>query len=217
MPLLGKIISREKLQAYDKRLFSVRSLMLNYGFKTTRLGFQPITYQDKNFYCHLLTNETVMEFDGGAVNQVEAEKAFNNALRATQSFVNGNGQYILFAITDKISQKTIGFIVLYWRKQQLINIINEAQHIINILPQDNEPEIGIFLLDKVFNQGFATEAFQGLIDWALQHFTINKFHYFYHPENRASVKVAKKLDFTQTGMVKLDLKLKHFYKYVQTQ
>jgi [ribosomal protein S5]-alanine N-acetyltransferase len=67
-------------------------------------------------------------------------------------------------------------------------------------PQEAEAvELGYTIFEKYRGQGYATEAAQALMDWALAEKGIRRFIASVAPENEPSLAIVRKLGFVQTG------------------
>lgn len=60
-------------------------------------------------------------------------------------------------------------------------------------------EFGYEIFPKYQRQGYATEAVQGLMQWARQSHAIQNFVLSISPENKASLAIAKRFGFVKVG------------------
>jgi RimJ/RimL family protein N-acetyltransferase len=68
-----------------------------------------------------------------------------------------------------------------------------------IVPALAGPEMGWVLMPEMHGQGFATEAVRAVTGWADEHLDATKTTCIIDPENLASIRVAQKAGYVQTG------------------
>lgn len=141
-------------------------------FKTNRLEIKNITLEDKEFVLDLLTDETVgktymlPEYK----NRQEAEPLF---LRLVE--LSGNPERYVAGI---------------YLDGRFIGMMNETEI------KDKKIEMGYAYLPAYYNRGYATEAFQGAIDYLFSHgFETVLAGAF--AENPASLRVMEKCGMTR--------------------
>jgi RimJ/RimL family protein N-acetyltransferase len=66
-------------------------------------------------------------------------------------------------------------------------------------PEDGRAELGYTIIPEFRRRGYATEAAQGMMDWARQEHGVARFVVSISPDNAASLAMAEKLGFRQVG------------------
>jgi len=66
-------------------------------------------------------------------------------------------------------------------------------------PRDSFAELGYTVLPNFRRRGYASEAIQGLMDWAVREHGVPRFRVSISPSNVPSLALAAKLGFRQTG------------------
>ena len=69
------------------------------------------------------------------------------------------------------------------------------------LNNDGSVEIGYGILDNHQRHGYATEAVNAVVEWALQQFGVIRVEAETEPDNRASQRVLEKCGFIATGII----------------
>ena len=111
------------------------------NFTTNRLEIKPISSEDKNAVIDLLTDETV-----GRTYILPEYRCREEAEP-------------LFLRLVELSKAADRFVAGVYLDGQFIGMMNETE------VKDKQIEMGYAYLPAYFNRGFATEAFQGAIDY----------------------------------------------------
>ena len=173
-------------------------------FETERLSMRAIDEQDKALYCSLYTDEIVMQNIGQALTQEKAEKCFATCLKMTNK-----PEPILYVwvIMDKNSGETLGI-----------------QNISRDKSEPQQAEFGIMLVPSSYRKHVAFESIGALTEYGLKHLNLAKMYSNFHPENKAILRIAQKLNYKidmdnlipNTGQAScFMLKGQHKYTFIQ--
>ncbi len=159
--------------------------MTNIFLETPRLILRQITEADLDKLVELDSDPEVMRFiNGGFATSPEAiaEKFLPDILSYYELYENLG----FWAVIEKSTQDFIGWVILRpesrFKIAQLLGVV-EPEAI----------EIGYRLRQASWGKGYATEAAQSLVNKSRKHWPKHKIVAWALPENKASVKVIKKL------------------------
>jgi RimJ/RimL family protein N-acetyltransferase len=150
--------------------------------ETERLRLRAHTLPDFPAYCELWANPDVVRYIGGKPNT--REEAWSRLLRnAGHWTLLGFGSWL---VEEKGSGDFVGEVGLF-------------HYLREIEPQlDDIPEIGWILSPEKHGRGYASEAVQAMLTWGREHFTASQVCCLIHPENVASLNVARKAGFVHS-------------------
>lgn len=141
-------------------------------FKTPRLEIRPITREDKEAVLDLLTNETV------------------GKTYMLPQYQNRQDAEPLFSRLAELGKDESRFVAGIYLSGRFIGMMNDTEI------KGKQIEMGYAYLPAYYNQGYATEAFLGAIDYLFAHgFTTVLAGAF--SENPASLRVMEKCGMTK--------------------
>lgn len=117
-----------------------------------------------------------------------------------QDWPDAHDQYFLELIAGKLLQNPTEQLWL------IRAVITHDKHMVGHVGFHKSPnpqgviEIGYTIFPKFRGQGYALEAIQALMNWALQTGKIQKFRASVGPWNEPSLHIVRKLGFQQTGI-----------------
>jgi RimJ/RimL family protein N-acetyltransferase len=140
--------------------------------ETDRLTLRAATMADFPAWVDLLVPDD-SGFLGGPHSEEEAWEAF--CVYVAGWMLHGHG---LWSVTTKTDDAVLGFVLvgLEWG--------------------DAEPELGWMMRATARGQGYATEAARAARDWALREGGLDTLVSYMHPENAASIALARRLGAT---------------------
>jgi RimJ/RimL family protein N-acetyltransferase len=151
--------------------------------ETPRLRLRAHTLADYEAYCALWSEPAVTRFTIG--KPLTREEMWSRLLRhAGHWSMLGFGVWL---VEEKSTGDMVGEVGLFDYQR-------------DIVPQITTPEIGWILSPSKHGRGYATEAVKAVVEWGRSHFAANELTAIIHPENEASLNVARKLGFTQYGV-----------------
>ena len=141
-------------------------------FETKRLHLRHLKTSDLEDLYQLISDSEVMRYYPHQMSLDEAEEWIQRSKRNIRD--RGHSFY---ACIHKQSKEFVG--------------------ISGLVPPGNAPgtievELGYLLNRRFWNQGFATEAAFGCLDYGFSHFSFEKLVSIIDPENHASIRVAEK-------------------------
>lgn len=155
--------------------------------QTERLRLRILTPETMDFVHQNLSQTDLMAFFGlQSLEELEKEKQ-----RYEGGYSTFNKKFMLFQLIDKISGQIIGWCNFHtWY----------IDH--------RRAEIGYHLVDDSFKgKGYMSEAILPIIEYGFNVMNLNRIEAFVGPENQASLRLMKKLNFTKEGHLK-----EHFFK-----
>jgi len=159
--------------------------------ETDRLKFRLVDESDFELFKTLFSNKDASRFIGGTCNPEEAWRIL--ALYVGHYHLKG---YSYFAVIEKETDFMIGCVGL-WKSKAW-----------------PEHELGYWLLPEMQGKGYASEASLALKNYALNVLKFKSLVSYIHPENSASIKVAKKVGAVQDGLFDLFSYGQHYvYRY----
>ncbi|GAA0176775.1 GNAT family N-acetyltransferase [Clostridium sediminicola] len=145
--------------------------------KTKRLKLRPLETEDIDSVMNFWGNEEVMKYSGGAGNKESEERS------------------IAFYINLQKEKGFSPFIVSLKENNQIIGACG-----FNPTDKDSEIELIYHFSKEYWGQGYATEAAEELIAYAIENLKKEKIIASTSPQNNPSMKVLKKLGFSYVGM-----------------
>jgi len=141
-------------------------------FETERLLARTWDAADASAYFEICSDPLVMQHIGPGVPWNRGQ--VDEFIERHQDYQDRFG-FCCWALVEKKSNELIGFC--------------------GMVPQDDNtfPEIGWRLAQKTWGQGFATEAAQGVVDYATGQLKIKRLFAIAQPGNDASINIMKKL------------------------
>lgn len=144
-------------------------------FETERLSVRPFTHEDVPALTEILSDPEVMKYSLRGVCDEEATRQFIDwCLQCYESF--GVGPW---ALIEKGTGTLIGFCGV---GPELVGDVEETN-------------LGYRLAQRYWNQGFATEAAQGVMRYAFEQKHTESVVVIIEPEHLASVRVTEKSGF----------------------
>lgn len=164
-----------------------------HSFTTERLLIRPLLAEDETFFCQQHTNEKVMRHTGGVLDKKEANKAFQQLLKANQRATDGGKKSLLtWAIVCLNSEIIIGTQSLsFLIRPYNANIMQQAE-----LDGISQAEIGIMLSPSANGKLFPEEAMAALMEYAFIQLKLERINAFYDSKNLATKRFVNKLGFT---------------------
>jgi [ribosomal protein S5]-alanine N-acetyltransferase len=153
---------------------------------TDRLMLRKITPEVYKYIFENYTAEEVAHFLGVDLSEYTAEKE-----KSEKGYSTFNRSLLYFQLVDKVSENIIGWCGYHtW-------YLNH-----------NRAEIGYGLFNDDFKgKGIMTEAIKPIIDYGFNKMNLHRIEAFIGPKNEPSLKLVKKLNFTQEGHLR-----EHFCK-----
>ena len=150
--------------------------------KTERLILREIINDDAKEIFEIFSDEDVAKYDW-----FELIKDTNTALKFIQHYKEefDSKDEITWGIALKDSNELIGICCLG-----------------DFELDARRAEIGYDIKKSEWNKGYATEALKAVVQYGLCNMNLNRIEAFITPGNDASVKVLKKIGFTQEGIVR---------------
>lgn len=143
-----------------------------YIISTYRLGFRELKSGDGGFIVELNNHPDVLKYTGDA--PFESVEDAEDFIRDYDSYQRtGMGRWVIELLD---TQTPIGWC--------------GVKH----LQDENQYDLGYRILPRYWNQGFATEAGEGCLKWAI-HAGIKNLLTCVHHENKRSLRVSEKLGF----------------------
>ena len=146
--------------------------MNNYFLETKRLYLKKMTIADFNDVAEMLMDERVM---------YAWEYTFSN--NDVEEWINKNIQ--------RYEQYNMGYFLLEDKSSG--NIVGQAAIMPDIINGESYFEIGYILKYKYRGQGYATEAVNGLVEYAAKSLNVPYVIFEIRPENISSIKIAEKV------------------------
>jgi ribosomal-protein-alanine N-acetyltransferase len=140
--------------------------------ETPRLILRPFRQEDVDLLAELMANEDFMRFSLG-VYSCKQTAAFLEKILAWQN----RGLPSQFAVLSRGDNRLIGYCGFFHQE----------------VDGTNEIEIGYRLHPNYWNKGLATEAARAVRDHAFRDLNLSRVISLIHPENAASLRVAKKI------------------------
>lgn len=145
-----------------------------HSFTTERLLMRPTKQQDKELFFSLYTDAKVMRKICPPFTSQETEEAFTRTLNQIDRFGN---KRLNWTITEQENAQDIGFVGLTWDQPQ------------------SQPSIGIMLLRQANGKSLPEEAVGALVEYSLNHLSVNRVSAVFSKNNLASKRIVKKLGF----------------------
>ncbi|WP_026972711.1 GNAT family N-acetyltransferase [Aliagarivorans marinus] len=150
-------------------------------FETKRLLVRPLSHKDLSALTAILSDPEVMKYSVRGVCDEAATKAFIDWCLTCYSS-QGVGPW---ALVEKETGELVGFCGV---EPELIAGVEEIN-------------LGYRLAQKFWNQGLATEAVHGVLEYAFRHKGCESIVAIIEPEHIASVRVSEKAGFTRYTML----------------
>jgi RimJ/RimL family protein N-acetyltransferase len=151
------------------------------AIETARLRLRGHTIQDAEPSAALWSDASVTRFIGGRPHT--GEESWARLLRYLGHWpLMGYGYWL---VEEKASGAFVG-------EMGLANYRREIDP-----PLGDAPEIGWVLAPAHQGKGYATEAVQAILDWAVRELDAEVVVALIHPDNAASLKVAERFGFTE--------------------
>lgn len=147
-------------------------------FETSRLAIRHLTEKDAGFILELLNTDGFINFVGDRGIRTLDDARVNIETNYCASYP----KYGLFAVVLKQTGETIGS-VSYLKREFM-----------------ESDDVGYAFLPAFFGKGYAVEATQGLVEWALEQGEM-QLQAMVNPNNQASIRLLEKLDFKLDGTV----------------
>ena len=141
--------------------------------ETNRLALRHIIEQDFKPLSELLSDPIAMEFAGGIKTEEEIHEWLSLVAKSYQTVEFGP-----FAVIRKESRQFLGYCGLYIQKN--VDGVDEI-------------EILYGLIRRFWGQGFAIEAAQAILEYGKNNHEIKRFVSLVEPQNKRSIRVAKRL------------------------
>jgi RimJ/RimL family protein N-acetyltransferase len=154
------------------------------SFTTERLLIRPLAEQDKAMYISLYTDAKIMRNIGEPLSVEAAEKAFTRTIKAMQK---PKPKTMTWAIVMLAGKKSIGIQALSWQRPTFIDE--------QIIPNNNQADIGIMLTSEFQGQCIPAESLSILITYAFNQLGLDKITAYHSNENLKSQRVFDKLGF----------------------
>lgn len=142
--------------------------------QTKRLSIRESAFQDFDALYAIYQTPGICDYIPGMTGEREAERAsFLSYIRTMYPFYG----YGLWTVTERLSGRVIGRVGLQngsFRGKPVL-------------------EAGYLIGDAWQNRGYATEAMQGVLEYAVRELEEERIYAFINPQNRPSMAVAKKL------------------------
>lgn len=166
--------------------------MMNILLSTPRLNLREITREDADFLIELMnTPDWLRNIGDRGINSKEAAIAFieNRCLPAYEN------KFASYLIEIKESLMPIGTCGIHTRDYLDI------------------PDIGYSLLPQYYNQGYALEASQGILEYARAHWGLTRVSGMVIPSNTPSIRLLEKLGLTYVSPIEVpnDPEVVHLY------
>ncbi len=157
------------------------------NIKTKRLLLRPLTKNDEQAVFAYAKLDAIGPKAGWEPHQ---------SLKDTRRFINN--------ALDKKTQQQLGvFAVVIRKTNQMIGTVE-----IHSLEQGYKAEIGMVCHPDHQNQGYMSEAAKAMIIYAFEHMKLRRLEYAHFPNNLASEKLRRKLNFREEGLLR-----NHFKRY----
>jgi RimJ/RimL family protein N-acetyltransferase len=148
--------------------------------ETPRLRLRAHTLADYEAYCSLWAEAVVTHFISGRPST--REETWSRMLRhAGHWSMLGFGTWL---VEEKATGDMVGEVGLFDYHR-------------DIVPPITTPEVGWILSGAKHGRGYATEAVQAILEWGERHFAGDELTAIIHPDNEASLNVARKCGFVE--------------------
>lgn len=117
-------------------------------------------------------------------------------------------QYLANAHLDIYEAKQLRLLIVKKNSEEVIGMID----LFDYNPQNKRAGIGILILKKHQNKGFAAQAMQLFINYTFTYLDLHQIYANIPIDNHQSIKLFTKLDFKQTGIKKHWIKKNETYK-----
>ncbi|WP_297091759.1 GNAT family N-acetyltransferase [uncultured Draconibacterium sp.] len=145
---------------------------------TPRLNLRPIRLSDKESLFAYRSDAEANKYQGAVPKSINDAGQF---IKNTARTPNIAGTWFQLAIIEKESQEMIGDLGINFHKENYFRV-----------------SLGYTVAKQKQGKGFATEALRHVIDHVFREMGKNEILVHIDPENRASIRVAEKLGFTDT-------------------
>ena len=155
--------------------------------ETPRMKLRILTPDVYDFVFNHYSNQQIMHFFGLENEPLLLEEK----VKYKKGIVTFNRTFVNFQLIDKFTDKLIGGCGFH-----------------NYYTDHSRAEIGYHLFfehDK--NKGLMTEAIQKIIHYGFEVMKLNRIEAFVSPANEASIKLLKKFNFVEEGLLR-----KHYFK-----
>ena len=142
------------------------------GFTTKRLTATPVSPSDRPFLTRLWQNNRVMHWIGGVLTDERVDATLAHDVHHWEE--HGFGRWVLRANDAEIGHVKLA----HWHG-----------------PRGDEVEVGYALLPAAWGQGFATEAVQGALVFAVEHRVAGSVVAFVTVGNDSSFRVMQRIGF----------------------
>lgn len=151
--------------------------------ETERLRLRGQTPEDFETYLAMWQEAGVVRFTLG--RPATREEAWTRFLRTVGHWTfTGFGWWV---IEEKASGQFIGEVGLFDFKRDITP------------PLEGKIEMGWGLVERAARRGFAAEATRAVLQWAAKNLSGRPIYCIINPENAASIRLAAKLGFVETG------------------
>lgn len=116
-------------------------------------------------------------------------------------------QYLANAHLDIYQAKQLRLVIVKKDSNEHIGLID----LFDFNPQHKRAGIGILILNKYQNKGYATMAMQLFINYAFTYLDLHQIYANIPLDNQQSIKLFTKLDFKQTGIKKHWIRINEIY------
>ena len=143
------------------------------------------------FETHHLIVRVIESADRPSVHEYASDPLVVRYLEWGPNTVEETQQFIDLAIEQQQQHPRLQYDLAICRKD--FNQLIGACRLQITDPLSGKAEIGYCLNQKYWNRGFATEAIQGLVDYAFQHWGVSMVLASTDPDNHASIRILQKV------------------------
>lgn len=156
--------------------------------ETKRLQFSVPQWSDFENLLALRADPEVMRYIGvgsleNSVGDIQTEEQVKEHIRLAEGYFNEYG-FAFFCVFEKKTGEFLGQAGLFHLGYNL---------------EQPDIEVAYRFLKKYWGKGYATEAAQGLIEWAFKEKSLPKLVALVHPNNKRSIRVLEKVGMHYMG------------------
>ena len=160
---------------------------------TKRLALRPLTINDVSLAIEMFMDAQVMKYAGGTLQK---EKIIEEMEMWTRR--GGNGCIGVWCICDRTTGESFGSTAL--TPLPIDKDDTDWEQVVEDQLSDGKVEIGFFLKQAVWENGYATEAADRILRFAFEDSPLEEVVAVIDPRNQSSTRVLEKIGFVSTGI-----------------
>ena len=194
-PARGAAFGQKRTYGLDFNKLITHYLLMNLVLHSERLTLAPFDAADVDLAIEMFTDPDVLKFAGGVVEEDEIRTEMSNWTKR-----GGNGCIGIWCISDRSSGEKFGSVALL-----PMPVEEDDTDFSLVMPgqiPDGDIEIGYFLKQSAWGEGYATEAGRRLLRMALEESRLTEVVATFEFGNAASRNVLKKIGFVDRGLTR---------------